>query len=561
MVRNIFIIALSIVLFSCKGKIDRLLMSDDVEMKEQKAKEFFENCDYASASPLFKDLIQSYSTSAKVEKVYFYFAYCDYKLEDYMLAAYEFRKIIEKFPRGKYSERAQFLLADSYFNSTPKYNLDQEYNQQAVEEFQVFLEKYPSSDKRQIANDKIDLLIEKREKKDFENAKLFYNTRDYKAALQSFQFVLNDFPDTKRDEELYFLLVESAYMYAEKSIEHKKAARFGAVNEYATTYLKKYEQATAPKYLSKVVAYQKKAKEKALDLEYSLPGYYYKKKKYDQAINLWGELLNKKEVKDKGSIAESLLNACYEKALNAEKKDKIEAVNSFVEVYDRVAGKLNQDEVAKWKSKNEYFLKLQKEIPLELPYDFLSSGEYKEAVDYFQQIADTADLSKGYNDKMFFNYILAKHKYALKLREVPAKSQWDEVVSLTKVNKTWENGKYQSKIKTLLKEVGNEMDNYPLVLISNPMKRKNYVLALQRAKVQIDKENTLKDREEVVHLLLLSSLKKARSLKKYERLPQYKNAKLDYEKYASLLKEPILVEKGRKIEEKINKGITKYQNK
>ena len=98
MIKNIFFFVLVISLTSCRGKLDKLLMSNDVALKEQKAHEYFENCDYASASPLFKDLIQSYSTSAKVEKVYFYFAYCDYKLEDYMLAAYEFNKILEKFP-------------------------------------------------------------------------------------------------------------------------------------------------------------------------------------------------------------------------------------------------------------------------------------------------------------------------------------------------------------------------------------------------------------------------------------------------------------------------------
>ena len=141
MIKNIFILTLVVFLSSCKGKVDKLLMSNDVALKEQKAQEFFEDCDYASASPLFKDLIQSYSTSAKVEKVYFYFAFCDYKMEDYMLASYEFKKILEKFPRGKYAERAQFLVADSYFHSTPKYNLDQEFNSQAVEEFQIFLEK------------------------------------------------------------------------------------------------------------------------------------------------------------------------------------------------------------------------------------------------------------------------------------------------------------------------------------------------------------------------------------------------------------------------------------
>ena len=561
MIKNIFFLVLVVSLSSCKGKLDKLLMSNDVALKEQKAKEFFEDCDYASASPLFKDLIQSYSTSAKVEKVYFYFAYCDYKLEDYMLAAYEFKKILEKFPRGKYAERAQFLIADSYFHSTPKYNLDQEYNGQAVEEFQVFLEKYPNSEKRKDANHKIDLLIEKREKKDFENAKLFFNTSDYKAALQSFQFVLNDFPDTRRDEELHFLLVKSAYLYAEKSIENKKVVRYGEVNEYAVRYLKKYKQAKEAVYIDEVKSYQEKAKNKALALQYSLPAFYVKKKKYDEAIKLWSDLLNKKSVVDKKEIAEDLLETYYEKGLNVEKVEKIAAVEEFIEAYDNLAGKLEQDKVAKWKSKKAYFSKLQKELPKELPYYFLANGEYKNAVNYFNNLLDTADLSKNYNDKNFYNSLLSKHKFAGGLREVAAKLQWDEIVSLTSKYEVWKSGKHSGRINSLLKEVNDELNRYPVVLITNPMKRKDYVLALKRAKVEIDGGNTMKDREEVVYLLLLSSLKKARSVKKYERLPQYRNAKLDYEAYAGFLTDPKYKGKAFKIEEKINKGITKYQNK
>lgn len=536
-------------------------MSNDIALKEQKAQEYFENCDYSSASPLFKDLIQSYSTSAKVEKVYFYFAYCDYKLEDYMLAAYEFKKILEKFPRGKYAERAQFLIADSYFNSTPKYNLDQEYNGLAVEEFQVFLEKYPKSEKRQDANHKIDLLFEKRERKDFENAKLFFNTMDYKAALQSFQFVLNDFPDTERDEELHFLMVESAYLYAEKSIEHKKVRRYGEVNNYARLYLKKYKDSTSSNNKSKVESYQKKAKSKALDLQYSLPVFYLRKKKYDDAIELWNELLAKKNIANKQEIAESLLETYYEKALNVDKTKRIDAVKDFLEAYDELAGKLHQDNVEKWKSKKTYFLKLQNELPSKLPFEFLAAGEYKHAVDYFADLVGSMDLSIKSNDKVLYNFLLSKHKYAEKLREVPAEVQWNEIIELAEENKTWVEGKFNGKITALLKEVSTELSNYPVILISNPMKRKNYALALKRAKAEIDGGKTIKEREEVVYLLLLSSMKKARSVKKYERLPQYKNAKLDYDAYVGLLNDENYKAKALKVEEEINKRITKYQKK
>ena len=561
MIKNIFLAVLVVCLCSCKGKVDKLLMSNDVVLKEKKAQEYFEKCDYASASPLFKDLIQSFSTSAKVEKVYFYFAFCDYMLEDYMLAAYEFKKILEKFPRGKYAERAQFLIGDAYFNSTPKYNLDQQYNLQAVEEFQIFLEKYPNSSKREEVNKKIDLLIEKRERKAFENAKLFYDMSDYKSALQSFQFVLNDFPDTRRDEELNFLLVESAYLYAEKSIEYKKEERYKAVNEYALRYLKKYESKKEALHVNQVKSYQEKSKLKAEELQHTLPVYYYKKRKHNKAIALWAKLLEKSKGEEKEELAELILKAHSHQALTAEKDDKIEAVSGFLKAYDDYAGKLNQSKTAKWKSKQQYFEKLSRELPGSLPFDFLADGEYQLSSKYFDELLDTANLDHSANDKIFYYALLSKHKYAQKLQEVPAKVQWDDIILKSTEHKGWEQGKFDGRISTLLKDVNKALAKYPAVLVKNPMRRKNYSLAVKRAKKQIGEGITGKDREEVVYLLLLSSVKRAKSVKKYERLPQYENAKTTYEKYAGEIKDAELTVKAGKIKEKIDKGIIKYQNK
>lgn len=551
-----------LVLVSCKGKLDKLLLSNDVAMKEQKAFEYFEKEDYASASPLFKDLIQSYSTSAKVEEMYFYYSYCDYLLEDYMLAAYEFKKITQKFPKGKYAEKAQFLIADSYYKTTPKYNLDQEYNAQSVEEFQVFLEKYPRSARREEVNRKIDELFEKREKKAFENAKLYYNTGDYKSAIQSFQFVLNDFPDTKRDEELKFLMVESAYLYAEKSTESKKTERYLNVNQYAENYLKSYETSTEAKYVGKVKTFQIKSGEKAKEWQSSLPKYYLKKKRYEKAIEEWEVLLKKETEKEIAQqMAEDLLTAHYEKGINSPKTSQIEAVDDFLLAYDRLIGKMKQGAVAEWKSKWTYFNKLKKELPTSLPFELLERGDYKNSTIFFKKLIDTADLKQAHNDKIFYYHLLAKHKYASKLYELPAKVQWDEIVNQIEKYRGWEQGSFKGKVLGLQKVVQEELAKYPVITIKNPMKRKHYGEAIKRAKAQIELKNAEKDQEEIVYLLLLSSVKKAKSVSKYERLPQYEYAKSLFTDYSSLLKGGGFEEKSQKIEEKIDKGLIKYRKK
>lgn len=562
MIKRFSFLVLVLVLAACKSPIEKLLMSNDVELKEQKAQEYFENCDYANASPLFKDLIQTYNSTTKIEKVYFYYAYCDYKLEDYLLAAYEFKKIISKFPRGKYTERAQFLIADCYYNSVPKFNLDQEHNLQAVQEFQIFIEKYPSSERIQEANDKISTLLKKREKKAFENAKLYFNTGDYRSAIHSFQQVLNDYPDSDRAEQMRALTVEAAYLYAEESIESKRAERYREVEKFVQDYLRFHSNNKGAKNENKVADFQEKSKKKALVLEYSLPHYYLKKRKYDEAIVAWKKLISKeRDAAVKLEMKDWLLEANYQKAFNAENKDKLEAVKLFLDAYESLSKEFKGSVAEKWKSKNEYYSKQYKNLPIDLAYEFLSAGDYKKADEYFELVMDTLSSTNPEKDKHFYFSIAAKNKYAKKLKEVEAKVEWDKIIANAKLNTSWEAGKFKGKTAHLLEEVNEHLATYPLVLITKAIKRKEYGVAISRAEKLIDGQKAEKHQEEVVYLLLLSSLKKAKSVKKYERLPQYKFAKSNYNKYSSLVKDEKLSVKLKNIEASIDKGLTKYLNK
>ncbi len=549
------------ILSACKSPVEKLLRSNDVELKERKAQEYFEKCDFASASPLFKDLIQSFNTVSKVEKVYFYYSFCDYKLQDYLLAAYEFKKIIQKFPKGAYVERAQFLLADCYFQSTPIYSLDQEYNLQAVEEFQVFLEKYPKSEKADLAIEKINQLHGRRERKAFENGKLYFNTEDYKSSIHSLSQVLQDYPETEKGEELQYLIVESAYRYAEQSIEAKQAERFLNVQQYVRDFDKNYGDQIDSKYYKLVRKREKNAKSKAKSLEYSLPLFYFKRERYAKATPLWKKLIAvEKEVEQKRKMSNYLLQAYYDQALSVSDRDKVEKVNLFVTEFDSYVGKLSQEDAEKWRSKHTYMNKLSKNLPNSLPYEFLEAGDYKNSNEYFNAINDTLDFSKKYSHKQLYYSMVAKHKRASRINEVPAFDLWTSAIRLVEKSDSWKEGRYKGEISSILSKTQRELDKYPLKLVEEPMRKKNYAVAVSRAEDVIKKEKTTKDREEVVYLLILSSVKRAKSVKKYERLPQYKLAESKYKEYVGLVTDVKIKQRIEKLKVKIDKGLTKYLN-
>ena len=67
--------------------------------------------------------------------------------------------------------------------------------------------------------------------KAFENAKQYFLTSNYKAAIISLDNVLIDFPSYKNREEVHFLIVKSSYLLAINSIDIKIKERLEATLE------------------------------------------------------------------------------------------------------------------------------------------------------------------------------------------------------------------------------------------------------------------------------------------------------------------------------------------
>lgn len=191
-----------------------------------------------------------YRGTAKGEEVLYYYAYCNYNLEDYLVAGYQFRNYVKAFPTGKHAEECAYMNAYCFYLNSPEYSLDQIDTKLAIKEFQSFVNRYPKSDRIPKCNELIDELRGKLERKSYENAMLYYNMNDYKAAITSFDNHIKDFPGTKHVEHFSYLIIRSYYLLALNSIESKKQERFkAAVDSYAkfaeaypnSTYLKDAE--------------------------------------------------------------------------------------------------------------------------------------------------------------------------------------------------------------------------------------------------------------------------------------------------------------------------------
>src|SRR5258706_417943 len=143
--KKIFILLAAVALIASCSKYQKILKSTDGDTKFNAAVAYFEKKDYFRALPLFEELISVYRGQGRAEKVYYYYAYCNYYLEDYELAAYHFDNFVNTFPRSEYAEECSFLHAYCFYKSSPDFTLDQENTKKAIAKLQIFVNKFPES--------------------------------------------------------------------------------------------------------------------------------------------------------------------------------------------------------------------------------------------------------------------------------------------------------------------------------------------------------------------------------------------------------------------------------
>lgn len=226
MVRRILILLVVTLSLSSCGEYQKVLKSTNAEYKFNKAVEYYNDGQYNRAYPLFDELLAIYRGSAKAEQVYYYYAQTNFQLKDYILAAYHFKNFQKTFPNSANAPEAAFMVGYCYYLESPVYSLDQTYTYKAINELQLFANLNPDSEKLYECNELIKELRQKLEKKSFEIAKLYYETRNYQAAVVAFNNTLNDYPGTMFRKEAMYLRLKSSYELAKNSIESKKLQRF-----------------------------------------------------------------------------------------------------------------------------------------------------------------------------------------------------------------------------------------------------------------------------------------------------------------------------------------------
>lgn len=225
----IFVVA---ILSGC-SEFQKALKSKDYEYKYQKAVEYYEDEDWYRSQSLINDVLPVFRGTKKARKLYYMKAYTHFNQKEFILAGYHFRNFIKTYPNDPLTQECEYMLAECFRMEAPKYNLDQQNTRKAIQGYQLFINKYPGSIRIDTANLRIKQLHKRLEQKSFENARLYYKLRDYKAALIALKNTMNDFPDSPYREEVLYLIMKSNFLLAKNSIQSLQKERYQeTINEY-----------------------------------------------------------------------------------------------------------------------------------------------------------------------------------------------------------------------------------------------------------------------------------------------------------------------------------------
>ena len=96
-------------------------------------------------------------------------------------------------------------------------------------------------------------------------------------------------------------------------------------------------------------------------------------------------------------------------------------------------------------------------------------------------------------------------------------------------------------------------------MVKEPYKNGKYKIGMTRAQKLLRSELSEKDEEEIVYLLISTSIKHASKGKRFERFSRFEYAESVCELYKPRVKTLENIARLKKLEEKINKALLKYQ--
>lgn len=242
---SIFACLLVMFLTSC-GEYSKLEKTNDLDYKYEAAKAAYVQGKYSRASQLFGDMLATMKGTPHGEESLYLLAQSNFHAKDYESASTYFKKYYQSYPKGLFVEYARYYSGLALYRQTPDPRLDQSSTKDAINEMQMFLDYYPTTNLKEQTQEMIYKLQDKLVEKEYLSAKMYYDLgtyvgnstyggSNYEACVVTAQNALKDYPyaTPERREEISYLILRAKYHLAKQSVLDKRVLRYrDVVDEY-----------------------------------------------------------------------------------------------------------------------------------------------------------------------------------------------------------------------------------------------------------------------------------------------------------------------------------------
>ncbi|HMQ90585.1 MAG TPA: outer membrane protein assembly factor BamD, partial [Flavilitoribacter sp.] len=219
-----------------------------------KGDEYYAKEDYQRAQALYELVLPTYRGRKEAEEIAYRYAYTYYYMGQYILASYYFNNFAQTFGGSSKKEEADFMSAYCNYKLSPTFRLDQTYTDKAIEDFQLFINTYPQSTRVEECNKLIDEMRAKLEDKAYHEALLYFDMQYYQSAIQTFDNMLKDFPETSDAEQVRYMILRSAHLLAENSFVDKQQERYIDARDRAQEFINRFPESKNLKEVKDILA-------------------------------------------------------------------------------------------------------------------------------------------------------------------------------------------------------------------------------------------------------------------------------------------------------------------
>ncbi len=245
--KRLYLLLVSLVLVTSCGKYNKALKSDNVDEKYELAKEYYDigiqkekKSKLNKAIRLLEQIQPGLKGKPQDEVVSYMISNAYYTIGDHFISGYRFERYAKSFPDSPKIEEVLYKSANSYYEVSPKYSLDQIDTHKAIDKLQLYVNTFEDGEFFDEANEKLVVLRDKLERKTYEVAKQLHHRRIWRPAIHALNNYIEDNPGSKYNEKAYFYKFEAQFIYAVNSFRAIERERLETAVEYYNDFVSKY---------------------------------------------------------------------------------------------------------------------------------------------------------------------------------------------------------------------------------------------------------------------------------------------------------------------------------